>query len=87
MAYINLSWELYLNKGYQTFGPISSVVTTKVKGYGYGSSKDQNDHQLEHDFSQSLNILDTTGKNYNKIMIIDYNLINSILMKTMLYHH
>lgn len=34
LVYI-VGWELYRNKGYQSFDTVSSVVTTKVKGLGY----------------------------------------------------
>ena len=35
IKYYFLRWELVYKKGYQSFEPVSSTVTTKVKGFGF----------------------------------------------------
>ena len=53
------SWELIFNKGYQEFGPVDSVTTSKMKGFNY--KKDSIDSFLA-DKLEELKILDATGK-------------------------
>jgi len=68
------SWELYLNKGYQSFENISSVVTTKLKGYEYlddGIILDENNQLM----FRKARIIDTTeivipSLSYNNIFIM-----------------
>ncbi len=68
------SWELYLNKGYQSFENISSVVTTKLIGYEYlddGIILDENNQLM----FRKARIIDTTeivipSLSYNNIFIM-----------------
>lgn len=51
-----------MNKGYQKLGSISSVVTTKIKGYEFTSTSNLDDDQLQREYLESMSILDITGK-------------------------
>jgi len=74
LAYI-IGWELYRNKGYQSFDTVSSVVTTKVKGLGYvaiNKTRDINLNPNDPDYYEKIfsldpqveyKIYDTAGKN------------------------
>ncbi len=70
-----LSWELYLNKGYQTFEDISSVITTKLKGYEHLNEKDVLQNEENQLLLRKTRIIDTTEivqppLSYNSIFIM-----------------
>lgn len=73
-----VGWELYLNKGYQTFAPITSAITTQMNGFEYrhenGTLLSETEQELIQK-SQKFSVLDTTEfvkppLNYNSIFIM-----------------
>jgi len=78
LTYI-IGWELFRNKGYQSFDTVSSVVTTKVKGLGYVAINKSRDKTLDpkdpqyykkifaFDPHAEYKIYDTAGKNLTNL--------------------
>lgn len=71
LTYI-IGWELMFKKGYQSFDPVSSTVTTKVKGFGYLK---QNDSNIVFSDNISYRIFDTADyvippSEYNSFFVL-----------------
>lgn len=87
---IHFRWDLILNKGYQTFESVSSVVTTKVKGQGYvplnksidmkliKSDKRYLEKQYELDPKVEYKILDTADYVIPPSEVFNFNKIYSL---------
>jgi hypothetical protein len=72
ILYLKFSWELMFKKGYQSFDPVSSTVTTKVKGFGFLK---QNDSNIVFSDNISYRIFDTADyvippSEYNSFFVL-----------------